>query len=343
MAIGKLPRDLQKELEKAVRNFNSKVARLERKANYEDIVYPERVTVSQIKKRSREVNDLKEQIKDLKKFSQRGAEKPVYLSNGAKVTEYEWNLYKRNYQRARRNIEARIEKMKTEYPTLAGQRELLTYAQKGDRRYLNLVKKQERIEKAKLTRTRNKKEIQKIEERRKRIIEKGKSLTQEVTRQDFLAESEKVAKLSKRGFNPYFKKEFLEILDKLEYSYKLDPDKVEVLRNAVTMLTPEAWSKLYGEEELLKALKEYYEEIGEGDLKAFNRNRAELQRILNSLVDNADNIFGRYLQDESNFDKRDYSILVAKQMYAGEQKPQTYALSTKKSANRTSHFIVRTF
>ena len=65
------------ELRKAVKNFNAKISRLEKKNPQESAALPERVTVKQLKELISTRQDLKRELNALKRFSKRGAEEII--------------------------------------------------------------------------------------------------------------------------------------------------------------------------------------------------------------------------------------------------------------------------
>lgn len=65
------------ELAKAVRNFNAKVSRLNKKNPQMKSVLPEKITIGQLKEIINTRQDLKREINTLKRFSKRGAEEIV--------------------------------------------------------------------------------------------------------------------------------------------------------------------------------------------------------------------------------------------------------------------------
>ena len=63
-----------KELSRAVKNFNAKVRRLEKKYAGQDVVLPEKVSVKELQNVIGTRRDLNRELKSLQRFSQRGAE-----------------------------------------------------------------------------------------------------------------------------------------------------------------------------------------------------------------------------------------------------------------------------
>ena len=82
------------ELKKAVRNFNDKIRRLEKKYPNKKTALPERVTLKEIKANIQTRNDFKREINVLKRFSKRGAEEFVMVPGSEynlKTTKWQMN------------------------------------------------------------------------------------------------------------------------------------------------------------------------------------------------------------------------------------------------------------
>lgn len=77
---------LNKQILKTVRNFNAKVARLERQGIASPV---EKVKVREIKKNFRDRRELESYLRELRKFSQRGVERIAYVDR----YDREWSLY----------------------------------------------------------------------------------------------------------------------------------------------------------------------------------------------------------------------------------------------------------
>lgn len=84
--------ELNQDIKRTVRNFNKKVARLQ-KAERELI--PDKVYVRDLKKYSRR-KDLLRQLKEMKRFSQRGAEDIITTKGGVKITKWAFETLKRD-------------------------------------------------------------------------------------------------------------------------------------------------------------------------------------------------------------------------------------------------------
>lgn len=98
---------LQRDLTRAVSNFNRKVSRLER---LDHQVVPDRVYVSEIKSQFTNRQKLKSYIKTLQRFSQRGAEKIVETKAG-KTTDWALNVLKQQRAVAKSRITREIKRI----------------------------------------------------------------------------------------------------------------------------------------------------------------------------------------------------------------------------------------
>lgn len=70
-----------KELSRLVRNFNSKVKRLEKKYSGTDVIIPEKVSVKDLKDLINTRRDLNRELKSLQNFTQRGSEEVITIPN----------------------------------------------------------------------------------------------------------------------------------------------------------------------------------------------------------------------------------------------------------------------
>ena len=90
------------ELRRAVKNFNAKISRLEKKNPQEKAALPERVTVKQLKSLISTRQDLNREINALKRFSKRGAEDIIIAPDN------KYNLKITKWQRDEMNRRAAV-------------------------------------------------------------------------------------------------------------------------------------------------------------------------------------------------------------------------------------------
>lgn len=85
------------ELRKAVKNFNAKIARLEKKNPKEAHLLPERVNMKELKNLISTRQDLKREMNALRRFSKRGAEQIVELpDNDYNTKATKWQIQEMN-------------------------------------------------------------------------------------------------------------------------------------------------------------------------------------------------------------------------------------------------------
>lgn len=109
------------EIQKIVKNFNAKINRLERQ---EQEIKPEKTSVSELKKIYQDRRQLKRKLRQLKAFSERGAEKVFITPGGVEMTEWEYETGRADYIMVKRRIakQVRIETPKTPSPYLKNER-----------------------------------------------------------------------------------------------------------------------------------------------------------------------------------------------------------------------------
>ena len=100
MAI-RYDRKLNQEINKVIRNFNQKVARLEKE---ERELLPSKITKKELKRETGTRTELKRRLKELQKFSKRGAEEIVTTKEGFRLTRYDINVLKTQRSRAKRQL-----------------------------------------------------------------------------------------------------------------------------------------------------------------------------------------------------------------------------------------------
>lgn len=101
----------EEALRKAVKNFNAKLARLEKADS--SVALPNKVTVKTLRASVETRAEFNELLSDLRKFTVRGAEKPHELKDGTEITSWEYhraedykNRVNRYKAKKRKEIEA---------------------------------------------------------------------------------------------------------------------------------------------------------------------------------------------------------------------------------------------
>ena len=97
---------LQNEIYNVVRNFNSKIKRLEKSER--DLYLPDKISVKELKSSVNNRNELKRELKKLMSFSERGAENTV---EGLNISLYELRNLERESKRVKASLTRQINRI----------------------------------------------------------------------------------------------------------------------------------------------------------------------------------------------------------------------------------------
>lgn len=109
-------------IQRVVSNFNRKVARLNRAGA---IGIPEKVSVRDIKSKFYTRTELNQYLRDLQRFSKRGAEDIVTI-NGQDFTKYDVDLFRRRLRSERRRLTKEIQQAEAYKPKYPMQHDIYT-------------------------------------------------------------------------------------------------------------------------------------------------------------------------------------------------------------------------
>ena len=137
---------LNAEINRAVRNFNAKISRLEKLDN-ENIIIPEKVKVSDFKKGYDTRRDLRRQLNYLKMFSKRGSEEKIITSGGYETSKYQYAVTKRESARVKSNLTRQINTYLKIEPTVFGKSQGFQRMQLEDSKLSNLRAKRKALDK----------------------------------------------------------------------------------------------------------------------------------------------------------------------------------------------------
>lgn len=265
MAI-RYDKKLNQEINKTIKNFNQKIARLE-KENKE--LLPTRVTKRDIKSEVYNRTELQRKLKELQRFSQRGAEEVITTSGGVRLTKYELGNLKRESARIKRNVTREINRLKTTNPKVFGKLQASTFAEMGDIDYLNLTARRQALEK-------NITKLQKGEfERYKKLVEKtGKN---------------------QAYMNSVFKENYFYMLTDLAYYFNYDVGKLGELKEKLMKLKPNDFLKLFKEDKSIRAILDYYPVVTQ-DFASIDIDgmKEDVTNLYDNLVNNIDEIIKDY-------------------------------------------------
>ena len=265
MAI-RYDKKLDQEINRTIKNFNQKIARLEKQ---EKELLPSKITKKELKSSVYTRQELQRKLKELQRFSKRGAEDVITTRGGIRLTKYELNEIKLENARLKRNITHQINRLKANKPRIFGKLQSTTFSEMGDIHYLNLVARRKALEK----------DINKLSrdefERFTKLIEKtGKS---------------------QQYMNIIFKEIYFEMLTDLAYYFDYDKDKLKMLHDKLMKLKPNKFLRLFEEDKAIRAILDYYPVVTKG-FNAINPDdiKDDVVTLYDNLIDNIDIIIQDY-------------------------------------------------
>ena len=265
MAI-RYDKKLNQEINRTIKNFNQKIARLEKQ---ERELLPNKISKKDLKSNVYTRTELQRKLKELQRFSTRGAEDVITTSGGVRLTKYELNEIKRENARVKRNITREINRLRVEKPKIFGKKQTSTFSEMGDTDYLNLVARRKALEK----------DINKL------------------SREEFERFTKLVEKTGKNQayMNNVFKENYFEMLTDLAYYFDYDTDKLNLLRQKLMNLKPNDFLKLFKEDKSIRAILDYYP-IVTNSFNAINPDdiKEDVINLYDNLINNIDMIIQDY-------------------------------------------------
>ena len=265
MAI-RYDKKLNQEINRTIKNFNQKIARLE-KQNRE--LLPSKITKRELKDNVYTRTELRRKLKELQRFSKRGAEDIIATGGGARLTQYDYQNIKRENTRIKRNITREINRLRVEKPKIFGKTQTSTFSEMGDTDYLNLVARRKALEK-----DINKLSKEELERFRKLIEKTGKS---------------------QQYMNSIFKENYFEMLTDLAYYFDYDNDKLNLLKQKLMKLKPNDFLKLFKDDKSIRAILDYYPVVT-NSFNAINPDdiKEDVVNLYDNLINNIDDIIKYY-------------------------------------------------
>ena len=265
MAI-RYDKKLNQEINRTIKNFNQKIARLEKQDRE---LLPSKITKKDLKSGVYTRTELRRKLKELQRFSTRGAEDIIETSGGARLTRYDYQNIKRENARIKRNITREINRLRVNKPKIFGKTQTSTFSEMGDHDYLNLVARRKALEK-------NINKLSRDEfERFTKLIEKtGKS---------------------QQYMNSIFKENYFEMLTDLAYYFNYDNDKLNILKQKLMKLKPNDFLKLFKDDKSIRAILDYYPVVT-NSFNAINPDdiKEDVVNLYDNLIDNIDDIIKYY-------------------------------------------------
>lgn len=259
MAI-RYDKKLNNEINRVVKNFNQKIARLEKQ---ERELLPARISKKQLKSESYSRTDLKRKLKELERFSTRGAEDVITTSGGVRVTKYELQNMKRENARLKRSLTLQIKHLQTTKVKIFGKEQTTTFSQMGDQHYLNLLARREALDK-------------KFDQLSKEEFERLKKLI-------------KKTGTNKQYMEVQFKENYFKMLTDLAYYNGYPKDKLLELKKKLYALNSSEFLHLFRTDKSIEAILFYYP-IVTGSVKGVNKTdvAGDIEVLYDNLIDNID-------------------------------------------------------
>ena len=265
MAI-RYDKKLESEINRTIRNFNQKISRLEKQ---ERQLLPSKISKKELKSSVYTRPELQRRLKELERFSQRGAEEIITTKGGVTLTRYELQNLKRENARVKRNITRELNRLRTQRPKIFGKIQSATFSEMGDSDFLNLEARRKALEKniSRLTK-------EQFERFKKLVIKTGKS---------------------QQYMNSTFKENYFSMLTDLGYYFDYDNDKLMELKQKLMKLKPNDFMKLFREDKSIRAILDYYP-IVTNSFNAINPDdiKDDVKNLYDNLINNIDMIVQDY-------------------------------------------------
>ena len=263
----KISKDSNRELQKAINNFNAKIKRLENVDK--EIGIPEKENIKAIKDRINSKWDLNREINRLERFTKRNAENLIKNKSGVVMTAWEFENIQREQKRLNARLLRDIERYSNITPTEFGKSQKITYAQIGDERLSNLRARQKAI---------SNKSVMKLNREQLKNLQSLLNKTSAIYRKD----------------KQVFYNNFLDgTLLNTAYFIGYDNDKIKYIKNKLNELSPSQFTKAFEQEQALKDIQLRYDLTKEDGISPEILEN-DITPLLNNLYENIDQIVDSY-------------------------------------------------
>ena len=257
----------EKELRKAINNFNAKVRRLETVDREIDI--PEKANITAIKDRVTNKWELNREIDKLERFTMKNAENLIQNKSGVVMSKWEYENLQKEQKRLNARLLREIERYGSKKPTILGKEQNVTYAQLGDGKLTMLKAKQKAI---------SNKSLSKINR------EQLKSLQMYINKLNANYRSTK----KETFYNNYLDGTILNLASFIDY----DTEKLNYINEKLNELSPDQFIKAFNQEETLKDMQLRYEQSKEQGVTP--EDMTDVTEILDKVYENLPTIINTY-------------------------------------------------
>lgn len=222
-------KQFEERMNKIVRNFNAKVRRLEK----EGIKYlPDKTSVAELKANYFERDSLKRRLKQLERFSTKGAEDIIDLGGGAKATRWQVNTLLSDMKYMKQYYSRKIDTYGNIIPTIHGQKQTVSYARMGDAKYENLKVLRQSLDK----------NVHKLDQSEfNRFYKRVAAQMRRKEQQKYI-----------------FWANYFTFLDDVGYKADIDPELIKRVKDKLTDIDINDFMRLYEKEEAVLDLVDYY-------------------------------------------------------------------------------------
>lgn len=265
MAI-RYDKKINSELSKTVRNFNSKIARLQKTRS--DLILPEKVSMKDIKSSVTSRKELNRTIKNLQSFSVRGAEEVITTPGGYVTSRYEFEKTKRELRYIKGALTRQIKRIENIKPRVFGVEQSATYKQMGNMKLMNLIARRESLNKARLEK-----------------LDRAGFLHMK----DLISMNESKLKYNSEIFMDNYTDK---MLFDLAYFVGYDKDKLNYIKEKLVSLDEKEFMSLFDTELSIQAIRDYYPETNKT-----NPNPEYIKEDVNQIYDNLYNNIDDIVKD----------------------------------------------
>ena len=263
----KISKANEKELQKAINNFNAKIKRLEGVDREIDI--PIKENIKAIKDRVNSKWDLNREIDRLERFTKRNAEDLIKNKSGVVMSRWEFENIQREQKRLNARLLREIERYSNIKPQEFGKTQAVTYAQMGDEKLSNLKARQKAI---------SSKSISKINREQLKNLKILLNKTSAIYRKD----------------KEVFYNNFLDgTLLNTAYFVGYDKEKIEYIKDKLNELSPTQFTKAFDTEQALKDIQIRYDLTKEDGISP-ELLENDITPLLDNLYENIDQIVDSY-------------------------------------------------
>lgn len=267
MAI-RYDKKLNQEINRTIKNFNQKIARLEKEER--NLLLPSKITKKELTNSVYNRNELNKKLRELQRFSRRGIEETITTSGGYSISKYELTNIQIQNRVVKAQLTRELKRLQTTKPKVFGKEQSRSFAEMGDTEYLNL-------------------------EARRKVLDKGKITN--LTPDEFLRYRKLLDKTiqNKLYMNNVFKNNYVKMLTDLGYYYNYDSDKMKKLEQTIMKLNPNDFLKLFKNDKSIKAILDYYPTVT-NTLTGINPDdiKEDVVNLYDTLIDNLDVIMQDY-------------------------------------------------